>query len=94
MRLRPTGDDGASDWDTELPRNPDWRELLIGEIDGRGIGIVQIIDPAKEETHYWGEVERNLRAIDIWIGEKDDLGKGHGTQMMHLRWRDATPMPG
>jgi aminoglycoside 6'-N-acetyltransferase len=79
-----TGDDGASDWDTELPRNPDWRELLIGEIDGRGIGIVQIIDPAKEETHYWGEVEQNLRAIDIWIGEENDLGKGHGTQMMQL----------
>jgi len=23
-------------------------------------------------------------AIDIWIGEADDLGKGHGTRMMRL----------
>jgi aminoglycoside 6'-N-acetyltransferase len=79
-----TGDDGSLDWETELPRNPDWRELLIAEIDGRPIGIVQIIDPAWEETHYWGEVQPDLRAIDIWIGEAADLGRGYGTEMMRL----------
>jgi aminoglycoside 6'-N-acetyltransferase len=79
-----TGHDGAFDWETELPRNPQWRELLIGEINGRGVGFIQIIDPANEETHYWGDVEENLRAIDIWIGEDDDLGRGYGTQMMRL----------
>lgn len=46
--------------------------------------MVQIIDPALEETHYWGDVPNHLRAIDIWIGEADDLGKGYGTHMMHL----------
>lgn len=71
-------------WDVELERAPDWREQLIAEIDGRPIGFIQIIDPAREDSHYWGDVPANLRAIDIWIGEETDLGKGYGTQMMQL----------
>lgn len=71
-------------WEVELARTPDWREQLIAEMDGRPIGFVQIIDPANEETHYWGKVPAGLRAIDIWIGEASDLGKGYGTQMMRL----------
>ena len=70
------------DWAYELTRFPDWREQLIAVVDDRPIGCLQIIDPAREETHYWGEVSENLRAIDIWIGMKDDLGKGYGAQMM------------
>ncbi len=57
-------------WEEELDRTPDWRELLIAEIHGRAIGFIQIIDPAREESHYWGDVAANLRAIDIWIGGK------------------------
>ena len=45
-------------------------ELLIAEVDGNPTGAMQIIDPAKEATHYWGLVATNLRAIDIWIGEE------------------------
>jgi aminoglycoside 6'-N-acetyltransferase len=71
-------------WETELPLKPDWREQLIAEIDGRPLGFIQIIDPAREDTHYWGVAPDNLRAIDIWIGEADDLGKGYGTVMMSL----------
>jgi aminoglycoside 6'-N-acetyltransferase len=71
-------------WKVELSRNPDWREQLIAQIKGRPIGFIQIIDPAREESHYWGDVAPNLRAIDIWIGEETDLGKGYGTSMMQL----------
>ncbi|WP_019509378.1 GNAT family N-acetyltransferase [Pleurocapsa sp. PCC 7319] len=71
-------------WEIELERDPEGREQLIAEIDGRPIGFIQIIDPAKEESHYWGNVPENLRAIDIWIGEETDLGKGYGTKMMQL----------
>lgn len=80
------GSDPESDWEweKELPRTPDWREQLIAELDGRPIGFLQIIDPAREDSHYWGDVAPNLRAIDIWIGEADCRGKGHGTQMMRL----------
>ncbi|HEX6925188.1 MAG TPA: GNAT family N-acetyltransferase [Longimicrobiaceae bacterium] len=72
-------------WEIELGRNPEWRELLIAELDGRPIGFIQIIDPAREDSHYWGkDVADDLRAIDIWIGEADDLGRGLGTRMMEL----------
>ncbi len=76
--------DSDWEWETELARTPDWREQLVAELDGRPIGFLQIIDPAREETHYWGDVPPGLRAIDIWIGEGDCRGKGHGTRMMEL----------
>ena len=69
-------------WEQELAHNPDWREQLIAEVDGRPVGFVQIIDPAREDSHYWGEIEADLRAIDIWIGEEADLGRGYGGEMM------------
>lgn len=83
-------------WEHELGRTPEWREQRIAEIDGRPIGFVQILDPAREETHYWGDCPDRLRAIDIWIGEASDLGRGYGTEIMRLalarasstlRWR-------
>ena len=80
-----TGPDGDLGWEIELPRSVPCRELLIAETDdGRAIAALQIIDPAREETHYWGDVAQNLRAIDIWIGEEADLGRGHGTAIMRL----------
>ena len=69
-------------WERELRRDPDWREQLIAEVDGRPVGFIQIIDPAREDSHYWGDCEENLRAIDIWLGDAADLGRGLGTQMM------------
>lgn len=76
--------DDNYDWEKELLYEPDWRKQLMAELDGRPIGFVQIIDPALEETHYWGDVPQDLRAIDIWIGEASDLGKGYGTTMMRI----------
>lgn len=72
-------------WETELEKTPEWREQLIAELDDRPIGFIEIIDPFRDEEHYWGaDVEPNLRAIDIWIGEADDLNKGYGSAMMKL----------
>lgn len=71
-------------WEVELLRTPAWREQLVAELNGRPIGFIQIIDPVQEDSHYWGNVPVNLRAIDIWIGEPTELGKGYGTTMMRL----------
>lgn len=76
--------DSDWNWEEELRKTPEWREQLIAEINGKPIGFIQIIDPYKEETRYWGDVEQNTRAIDIWIGEESNLNKGYGTQMMKL----------
>ena len=77
-------DDFYESWSAELARDVAWREFLIGELNARPIGFIQIIDPFEEETHYWGDVPQNLRAIDIWLGEESDLNKGYGSQMMNL----------
>ncbi len=82
-----TGTDVGFNWAFELTRAMPWWELLIAEVSSRPIGVMQIIDPAAEETHYWGEIAPNLRAIDIWIGEEEDLGRGFGAEMMRLALR-------
>lgn len=78
------GSDDDWNWEEELLRDTPWRNQLIAELDGKPIGFVQIIDPHEEETHYWGEIDPHKRAIDIWIGEEEHLGKGYGSQMMTL----------
>ncbi len=77
-------EDEPADWAWEIALDVPWWELLIAEDAGRPIGVLRIVDPAEEETHYWGDIEPNLRAIDIWIGEEADLGRGFGTEMMRL----------
>ena len=57
---------------------------MIAESDRRPIAALQAIDPALEETRYWGEIAPNQRAIDIWIGEEADLGRGYDTTIMRL----------
>lgn len=69
-------------WDVELTRFPTWRELLIAEHDGHPIAFLQLIDPALEDTHYWGPCAPDLRDLDIWIGEATYLDRGHGTEIM------------
>jgi aminoglycoside 6'-N-acetyltransferase len=72
------------DWREEIEASSDDSFYLIAETvhDARPIGAMQVADPAREPTHYWGEVEADLRVIDIWIGEPDALNAGWGTKMM------------
>jgi aminoglycoside 6'-N-acetyltransferase len=73
---------GNTYWPDELALvAPDY-QYLIAELAGRPIGALQIIDPCTESTHYWRQIEPNLRAIDIWIGAAEDLGRGYGETMM------------
>jgi aminoglycoside 6'-N-acetyltransferase len=69
-------------WPDEIAGNSDVACYYIAELDGRPIGAMQVIDPHLEPTHYWGDVEPNLRAIDIWIGDASDRNHGHGRAMM------------
>ena len=72
----------AGEWESELASPTEHWEHLVAEVDGRPVGAMLIIDPALEPTHYWGDIRPNLRALDIWIGPADALGRGYGTQMM------------
>ena len=75
---------GGIDWHEELTADSPVSYHLIAEVNGRPIGAMQICDPHEEPTHYWGEVAPNLRAVDIWIGDPVDRGRGYGTDMMRL----------
>jgi aminoglycoside 6'-N-acetyltransferase len=80
-----SGVDGdAWGWPRELRRNPPWRAMLMAELWGRPVGFVQIIDPCREESRYWGRVPASLRALDLWIGAAADRGRGLGARMMRL----------
>lgn len=70
------------DWADELAQQDEFSRYYIGELDGRPIGAMQVIDPHREATHYWGDIEPNLRALDIWIGAAADRGQGYGETMM------------
>lgn len=76
------------EWPEELagPTEASFYQIAEVATDGiwRPIGVMQIIDPHLEPTHYWGDIEPNLRAMDIWIGPPDALNKGYGTRMMTL----------
>jgi len=83
---------GGMYWPDELAMQDEFYEYFIAELanpDGssRPIGAMQVIDPHNEKTHYWGEIEPNLRAVDIWIGDAADHGKGYGEQMMRLMFQ-------
>lgn len=92
--IRATTDDpratmafGNHDWNEDLAQQSTVSFYMIAEVAGNPVGAMQIIDPELEPTHYWGDIESNLRAIDIWIGRAEDLSKGYGTEMMRLALR-------
>ena len=84
---------GGIEWREELSDQSEVSLYRIAELEGRPIGVMQVIDPHREPTHYWGDIEPNLRALDIWIGPKDALGHGYGTQMMTLAINDGFADP-
>lgn len=84
---------GGQDWIEEIQAGSAVSFHVIAEVDGRPVGVMQVCDPHLEPTHYWGEIEPNLRAMDIWIGPKDALNRGYGTQMMTLAIDDAFADP-
>ena len=80
---------GGLDWREEILQSTDDSYYLLAELDGRPIGAMQIIDPHTESTHYWGDIEPNLRAVDIWIGAPDDRGKGYGAAVVQAALEHA-----
>jgi aminoglycoside 6'-N-acetyltransferase len=75
--------DPNDDWDWANDTLPaQGLENLIAELDGRPIGFIQITDLATDASHYWGPPQSGFKAIDIWIGEPDARGQGHGRAIM------------
>ncbi len=73
---------GGIEWAEELATQSPDSHYVIAEVEGQPVGVMQVCDPHTEPTRYWGEIEPNLRAIDIWIGPAHWLNRGVGTAMM------------
>ncbi len=78
------GDDSGWEWDDEIEAGWPGFWHFVAEADGAPIGFVQVINPFEEPSQYWGPMGEGFRAIDIWIGPSEWLGRGAGTQMMRL----------
>ena len=67
--IEASGDDMPRDWGQELATDPDWRDLVIASVADKPIGIMQIINPAEEETHYLGDVaaRKPISAADLGL---------------------------
>lgn len=81
------------DWPDELTNSAYELTYKIAEANGEPVGVLAICDPHTEPSHYWGEIEPNLRAIDIWIGPAEWLNRGVGTQMMTQAISDCFAQP-
>ena len=76
------GSDEGYDWQAEISADVTWQQIYIATANGEPVGVIIVLDPSCDPTGYWGDLGPNVRAIDLWIGEPDWLGKGVGTQMM------------
>jgi aminoglycoside 6'-N-acetyltransferase len=72
----------GTDWTDELSSSAYQLTYVIAEVEGQPVGVMAVCDPHTEPSHYWGESEPGLRAIDTWIGPPEWLGRGVGTVMM------------
>jgi aminoglycoside 6'-N-acetyltransferase len=70
------------DWADELSNSAYELTYVIAEVAGEPVGVMAVCDPHTEPSHYWGEIEPDLRAVDIWIGPPEWLNRGVGTRMM------------
>lgn len=84
---------GGIAWAEEIADSAYDSHYLIAEVAGVPVGVMQVCDPHMEPTHYWGEIERGLRAIDIWIGPAEWLNRGVGTAMMTQAINDCFAEP-
>ncbi len=77
------GDQNISD---VLPHKVNRLHTLIIEVDGRRVGLVIIAYPTQDELDSAGLSDISDKAvdIDIMIGEKEDLGKGVGSQAISI----------
>jgi aminoglycoside 6'-N-acetyltransferase len=72
----------GADWAEEIAAATPLSFHLIAEERGRPVGALQIVDPHLEPTAYWGAIEPDLRAIDVWIGDPADRNRGLGAEIM------------
>lgn len=69
-------------WESSLAEDTPYTERWIAQWQHRPIGYLEILTPHEDPEQYWGHAPADVRALDIWIGEANDLNQGYGTAMM------------
>lgn len=78
------GSDGPWDWEHELEPQGDEQQIFLAHVDDAAVGVLQLLDAAREPSAYWGEgTPEHTWAVDMWIGEARHRGRGIGTEMMN-----------
>jgi RimJ/RimL family protein N-acetyltransferase len=87
-------DDTIRDYQTAI-RGEDPTDLYVIELDGRPTGVLQSyrIDDHPEYAAQVG-LGRPAIGIDLFIGEPDLIGRGHGPALIRAFLRDALPRYG
>jgi aminoglycoside 6'-N-acetyltransferase len=80
----PPDPDEGWNWEVELGVPSPGRRQIIAELNGRPLGFMQLLDLGLDVSGYWQHLDNPAghASIDIWIGELEDLNKGHGREMM------------
>ncbi len=87
---------GESDWwnwTEELCQKDIWREMLIIKHEDLAFGFLQIMNAGKDPDNYWEGLDDTHMAIDMWIGKKEFLKRGFGTQIMKFALKRAFANP-
>ncbi|MCP4385209.1 MAG: acetyltransferase [Hyphomicrobiales bacterium] len=62
--------------------NADWLESFLIRIGGRAVGYIHTHDPNAEPGSPWTDQPAGTRGVDLFIGEEDCIGKGHGKKLV------------
>lgn len=78
------------DWLPRL-RGEDATEMYVISLDGRPVGVIQSyrIDDEPEYVAEIGELEEPAIGVDLFIGDPELIGKGHGPALLRAFLRDA-----
>lgn len=72
------------DWEAYSFEQESWRKLLLIRYGHKPIGLLEIIDPHQDETHYWGIMPKGQRAINFYLAEAAHRGAQFQTPLLHL----------
>jgi aminoglycoside 6'-N-acetyltransferase len=56
--------------------------LWIAEVDGRPFAFIQDYDVAASSPHPFDYLPKGARGMDLYIGDPDKLGLGHGAELV------------
>jgi aminoglycoside 6'-N-acetyltransferase len=76
-------EDTIRDW-LEAIRGDDPTDMFLIKMDGRPIGVIQSyrVDSYPDYVAELGELREPAFSIDLFIGEPELIGKGHGTALL------------